>query len=516
MINGFQHNYLRIILAILVWCSTVTAHAQFSIGPGGWVTIQEGGTLMIDSDLHIKSISGASGYLVDQTVDGDVTITGDIDVDRYMTADMWHNVSSPVSDETSGCYSATDLIFWYNEALILNDWNFGWVWYQGATGGPLVVFRGYDVYFYTNPVTVVYQATGAETINTGGYTIGVINTTSTPSEIPSHKGWNLLGNPYPSPVDWLAPSGWDKSDINDAKYIWDGSNNIYTIFIGGGSPVGINGGTRFIPSNQGFWVQSIVESGTVSINNATRVGDITGTPDFYKLAPIDYPLVSLLSYDDIYHDEIVVRFIEGTTAGFDINWDAMKLFSINPDVPQLSIRSGKQVMALNTLPEIYDDLCVPLNFQCAQNGNYNIKLTPRTYIEPGIELYLRDDFENIMINMREDSIYRFYHHTSNAKERFKLYFNPSEDVINNITPETYFSVYSNGNTITIIKNTIKVISGDVIIYDMLGRIVYHGGLGNDKKSTIQLNLDNGVYIVSLVTGEYTHNAKVYISQGDSG
>ena len=51
-------------------------------------------------------------------------------------------------------------------------------------------------------------------------------------------------------------------------------------------------------------------------------------------------------------DEVVIRFIEGTTDGFDLNLDASKLFSFNEDVPQLSIKSGKQVLAINTLPQI--------------------------------------------------------------------------------------------------------------------------------------------------------------------
>ena len=122
------------------------SQAQFSIGPGGFVTLKEGGSLMIGTDLHIKSVAGSSGHFADQTVNGDVTITGDITVERYMAPDIWHNVASPVSNETSDCFTGTDLVFWYDETLIWNDWNFGWVWYIGATGGPLMVFRGYDVY----------------------------------------------------------------------------------------------------------------------------------------------------------------------------------------------------------------------------------------------------------------------------------------------------------------------------------------------------------------------------------
>ncbi|HPI85400.1 MAG TPA: hypothetical protein PLR01_03440, partial [Bacteroidales bacterium] len=154
---------LRIMPALVFSILSHLAAAQVSISPGTWITVKEGGSLYIGTDLHIKSTADSSGYFVDQTIDGDVTITGDITVDRYMAPDIWHNVASPVSNETSACFTGTDLVYWYDETQIWNDWNFGWVWYTGATGGPLTVFRGYDVFFPDNPVTVNYSATGKKT-----------------------------------------------------------------------------------------------------------------------------------------------------------------------------------------------------------------------------------------------------------------------------------------------------------------------------------------------------------------
>ncbi len=486
-----------------------TVSAQFSIGPGGYVTIKQGGTLMIDMDLHIRSDATGSGYLVDQTTTNDVEITGDVSVERYMTADVWHNVSSPVSNENTTVYT-TDLVFWYNEALILNDWNFGWVWYTGVTGGPLMIFRGYDVLYYTNPVTVNYQAIGSETVNTGPFNIGVIITNSTPGEIASHKGWNLLGNPYPSPVDWLA-GGWDKSDINDAKYIWDGANDIYTIYTGGSAPIGVNGGTRFIPSNQGFWVQA-VNVGTVSIDNTVRIGDITGTPDFYKTEPIDYPMVSLWAVGDNGSDEAVIRFLEGTTAGFDINYDASKLFSLNPEMPQISVRSGNKVLALNSYPEFHQNFEVPLGFRSSRPGLYEIRLGDRSTLDPSVPLFLADDLTGNLIRFGPDSSYSFLHDPSNPENRFRLIFNPSDDVIGGLGPGSWFTVYFSGDQFHIIKNTNRELSGTIVIYDISGRPAGSARLENATENRLGFSGPAGCYIVRLVTGQGTLNAKVIVSR----
>jgi hypothetical protein len=481
-------------------------NAQFTIEPGGFVTVKEGGSMMIGTNFHIKSVADSSGYFVDQTTGGDVTITGDITVERYLTPDVWHNVASPVSNESAACYTGTDLVFYYDETMILNDWNFGWVWWQT---GALSVFRGYDVLIYDNPVTVNYTATGTETLNTGAYNFGITNTLSDPTEIASHKGWNLAGNPYPSPVDWLAASGWNKTNINDAKYIWDGIADIYTIFVGGGSPIGINGGTRFIPSNQGFWVQAI-NNGNIGIANSVRVGDITGTPDFYKLKPVDYEMVSLVAKGNNRSDEIVIRFIDGTTGGFDLNYDASKLFSFIEDVPQLSIISGNLEFALQTLPEIYDDLELSLNFQCGKTGFYEINLNDRTNLNDYNKIYLEDRLENRLVNMTTERVYKFYHETAGKKDRFKVYFNPSEDILNRITPASYYSVFSEKNLITVVKNTVQNISAEAVIYNMLGEPVFGKTIANTDKTAFLVNLPNGYYIICILTNQYVSNFKILI------
>jgi len=495
---------ITIVLIIVLIAMVNTAFAQLTIDPGGLISIKQGSTLYVGTNFKINAINGSSGYFSDQTTNGDVTITGNVSVERYLTANVWHNVASPVSSANSGVYTGTQLVFYYDESMIYNDWNFGWVMYSGA----LSVFRGYDVYDSTAEL-VDYTGTGNE-LNTGAYSIGVSLTNSTPTEIASHKGWNLVANPYPSPVDWQASSGWTKTSINDAKYIWDGPNDQYTIWIGGGAPIGINGGTQYIPSNQGFWVQA-TSNGNFGIANAVRTGFITGTPDFYKSEEIfDYPLVSLVAEGDGHTDETIVRFIEGTTKAFDRNWDATKLFSMNPDVPQLYFENKGYEFALNTLPQIEDNLSVPLDFKCAKAGYYSINLSDRTNLDPQIGLYLKDMLEQKIIDLKQEESYGFYHNPDNDNARFKLFFNPSPDVINNITPDNYFTVYSSGKKIFIIKNTVQELNGEVIVYNLQGQIVATSPVSENKLMQLTINETTGYYIVRVQTSQSVINTKVLI------
>jgi len=477
-----------------------------TIAPGGYITVKEDNLLFIGMDLLIESVPGSSGYFVDYSTISGLLVTDDILVERYMTANSWHNIASPVSNETTAAFSSsTDLIFYYDNFLIGNDWNFGWVWY---TSGPLSVFKGYDVYFFDNPVTVTYSAIGAGTLNTGTYNTNVFVTTT--DTTPSHNSWNLVCNPYPSPVDWLIEPGWDKSNINDAKYIWDGVDSIYTIFIGGGSPIGLNGGTRYIPSNQGFWVQAELD-GTFDINNACRVATMDAfTPDFYKSYPDDYPLVSLIATGNDKSDEVVIRFIEGTTEGFDLNYDASKLFSPSELVPQISLKYKNQYFALNTLPQIYDGLEVQLNFQCGTAGDYKINLSGRTNLDEFTSVWLQDKLLQKITCLTTDTSCAFYHDPGNNKERFSIYFNPSEDIINSITPENWFSIYSDQHVITIIRNTINLVTGEIHVYNMQGQPVIIRSLNGENELKIQAVLPTGIYLVSIITDTYVKSEKVLI------
>lgn len=502
--------FFSIVGIFVLMLENLMVMSQVSISPGTWITVKQGGSMMIGTDLHIKSVADSSGYFVDQTSNGDVTITGDITVDRYLDPDVWHNVASPVSNENSSVFTGTDLVFWYDETQIWNDWNFGWIWYTGATGGPLMVFRGYDVFYPDNPVTIAYSATGTETLNTGPYSYNLTITDPAPNpiEIPSHLGWNFAGNPYPSPVDWLA-SGWDKSDINDAKYIWDGTNDIYTIYIGGGSPIGLNGGTRFIPSNQGFWIQA-VQTGSIGIANSVRVGNMTGTPDFYKAVTTDYPLVSLVSSGNNKKDEVIIRFLEGTTGGLDINSDAAKLFSYAEDVPQLSIIAGSQKMALNSLPGIVGNLVVTLDFTCGIAGYYQIDLSDRSNLNDSVIIYLKDELYGHAVDITSVKTYRFTHDPADPGNRFRLFFNPSGKLVENNFEVSNFSVYSNGNVITIIKNIEQNEHGEVWIYNMLGQIMLTESLNNNRTIKIKADIPSGWYLLYIVTNQYSYKEKIII------
>ncbi|PLX08299.1 MAG: hypothetical protein C0598_12335 [Marinilabiliales bacterium] len=101
--------------------------AQFIIKPGSSVSIANSGELYINTNLTLYSNSSGSGHLADRTSGGSLTVTSNIIVERYISSSGWHNVGSPISSSGTSLFNTTDLIFYYDENNVQNDWNFGWI-----------------------------------------------------------------------------------------------------------------------------------------------------------------------------------------------------------------------------------------------------------------------------------------------------------------------------------------------------------------------------------------------------
>lgn len=116
----------------------------------------------------------------------------------------------------------------------------------------------------TNITNPIEQGKGYHVYTLGGKTLDLtgpvyqgnisipVTYTDDPSQAISQDGWNLVGNPYPCPVDWLS-ANWVKTNLSDEFHIWDPQNQNYQSFVSG---VGTNGGTRYIPAGMSFFVKA--------------------------------------------------------------------------------------------------------------------------------------------------------------------------------------------------------------------------------------------------------------------
>ena len=488
--------YFFIVTFVVAYTSV---SGQFVIKPGSSVSITGNSDLYVDTWMTLYSNSTGSGHLADQTSGGSLTVNQSVTVQRYIGSAGWHNVSVPVSAATTTLFPNTDLIFYYNETKIQNDWNFGWIWYPN---GNLSVFKGYDIYYESGGQNISYSASSSSQLNTAYYSIGITNTDVANGETENHKGWNLVGNPYPSPVDWLSTSGWNKSDINDAKYIWNPSADNYTIFLGGSAPVGINGGTQYIPSNQGFWIQAL-NNGNFAISNACRRGIMQSTPDYYKSVNTEQCNIFLKIEANDLSDETLIRFLPDATNGFDRNMDACKLFSPSEKCPQICSSTPASSLAINSLEKIEDDLKIPLEIR-PNSKLFSIYLDDESSLNGINKLGLYDINNKSFYELKKSA--KLYFSNIADYHNFILIINPLSEKFN-IRPLSNISINCDGKAIYIVKSIDE--SAILKLFNIQGQKVFDEEI-TEKSSQISPVLKSGIYIAKISRTHETITKKLYI------
>ena len=224
----------------------------------------------------------------------------------------------------------------------------------------------------------------------------------------SEDGWNLIGNPYPSSIDWDSPE-WVKVNLDDAVYIYKGSTNAYQTYING---VGTNGGSSIIPSSQAFWVKATDTPTLIGNENVKTATDVSFIERKKRLDILRLRISNQQSNDDI-----VIRYDKEATSKFDAKWDAFKLkgYPSNPSITAIQDSTTYSILSLNS-----DSMSqvVYLQVEVPQTGAYTI-YADEVPLNASC-LTLEDLFTNRIENLRDSASYTFHFSDTTTVPRFKL------------------------------------------------------------------------------------------------
>jgi hypothetical protein len=221
----------------------------------------------------------------------------------------------------------------------------------------------------------------------------------------------LIPNPYPSAIDWDSPVS-NKYDLNDATWIWNPETGNYAAY---GSGAGINGGSRYIPQGQSFFVKATGNFSYFSMENAARVHS---SQAFYKAPAITSNQLRIKAICNNFSDEALVRFTPEGLSGQDM-LDVAKLNG-NSDAPQLSTMVEGEKISINTLPELSGSVTIPVHFETTLSGQITFNFSQLESFPALIPLYLVDETSSETINLRNQATYAFNYSPGDNPERFKL------------------------------------------------------------------------------------------------
>lgn len=236
---------------------------------------------------------------------------------------------------------------------------------------------------------------------------------------PANDGWNLIGNPYGTSIDWDAPDGLSRSNLDASLYVWNHSagsgNGAYQSWNG---VAGTLSNGKLAPL-QGFWVKANAENPSISFSALAR----SNGGVFRKQKTV--PQLTFTLADSSGSSQTLVMFHEQALLGKD-DYDAYKLGSLNGESLALySLLEDSSALEINALPlEFEETLEIPVAYSGSSelqfSLNWDYKLLPEDW-----EFILIDHIAETSIDLRKDSIYIFTQDTSKAKRLVEEVLPPS-------------------------------------------------------------------------------------------
>ncbi len=454
-----------------------------------------GNTLIVVGNLAIKGDATGKASWLDQGT-GPLFVLGSKTVESYYTDNRWHFISSPVSNAVSN-------VFFDIYLRDFDESTNSYGPYVVPTTLPLNVGKGWEIWSTLGNPTVSYL--GGE-INYGDYPIAVQATDQPPFNgvvDGGQEGYNLVGNPYPSAIDLGTENdpvaGYTWTQLDMTVYAWNGT--AWSSFNMAGDGAGVNGGTRYVPSMQAFFVHANDFSPQLVIPNSARLHSAQAN---YKSGANPGQQIKLQVVGNGYSDEIMVREIENSTYAVDSKYDGHKLAGIT-EVPELSSISNGEKLSINSIPDFKDDLIVPVHLSVGNNGLYSISTSELKLADEGLIIYLEDRKNDVFVRMEGNTLYDFSANVNDDNHRFNLLFKSSGDDNQPVISDV--NIFSHGNTVYV-KNPNGSVC-DVFVYDIMGRKV--SSLTGNADESIELNVaGTGNYVVKVMNGNRVSTQKVFI------
>jgi|GEM_PF-3173397 len=350
--------------------------------------------------------------------------------------------------------------------------------------GQLEAGKGYSMRVMSDQTFDFISGTGENALfaaDDKSLTVGVYNTNANSV----HHSWNLVGVPYSSAFNL------DNLNQGSFYYVYNATRNTYTVEERGTS-YGID------PFGAFFVQTSSTNMGFAVSGRALRAPKVNNE--------LLYDEIALRLKNNSYSDIAKIRLWSNATTGYEIDKDAVKMFSQNTSVPQLWSKSQVYNLSVNSLPSTTKE--VWLNNYIGTTGNYSIEVANPEKLGQFSKVTLVDNVAGTQTDLLSTNSYTFYSATGTSTNRFKIVL--QSDISTKTT-----EISANGIKVSTLKNyvTIHGIVGEALvrIYDAAGKATQNFYKVKDAE-TLTLQPLTGFYFVEIISDTQHHNEKVFIKK----
>ncbi|HEY9002331.1 MAG TPA: T9SS type A sorting domain-containing protein [Mucilaginibacter sp.] len=240
---------------------------------------------------------------------------------------------------------------------------------------------------------------------------------STPAEA---KGFQLIGNPYASAIDWdtfqttTSTQGMYGVNVSNTIYELDAVTKSYGSYVAGSNGVGSAAFvSNVISSGQAFFIVATTTGGQFIINESAKTTKLnTGNKLLESTKPItminnQFIRLQLVGKDSTVGDQTMIRFNNMATGKYTRGLDA----AFMPGLGEASLSSKSTDMvdlSINNIPFPKQNAeAVKLNFSAANSGKYTLTLRDLVQVPQLYDIWLKDAYKADSVNLRLNKTYSF-------------------------------------------------------------------------------------------------------------
>lgn len=364
---------------------------------------------------------------------------------------------------------------------------------------PFDVAKGYLIRSGENhPLTpTIWEGKFTGTPNTGDITVPL-------DYFSDAKSYNTIGNPYPSPISIQKFFEANAEAINGTIWLWRKTNNPAKSSYETITKLGYQSNSAYDPDNntiqdpyslheegvlntaQGFMVKASAASQNIVFNNAMRL-PLCSTVFFRTPAPKDNGQDEIsrlwlnVTAQNIF-SQVLIGYTAETSEGYDSGYDGEAI--MDGKTTLYSIADNKK-LSIQARSQFNDNDIVTLGFKTETAGTFTFALdhVDGLFMQ-GQHIYLVDKNSNTVNDITGQG-YTFTSEAGTFEDRFTVVFTESSLGIE--TPQqtqTTAIVYSNNHSVHV-QSTEEISS--VVIYDLLGRIIFTTDVNNTSFSSDYIN-----------------------------
>lgn len=318
----------------------------------------------------------------------------------------------------------------------------------------------------------------------------VLNVTNTNRTSETNNGLNLVGNPFPSAIDWNSIS---LSNVDNGYATYDPVGHKYVAWNGS-----LGDATRYISSGQAFFVMCTSSgTGTLTIEEADKYDGKGGNFFLEKLS--NHMRINLM-YDSTYNSDAFIHFRDDASDVKDV-YDIQQFYVNGTNIASLD-KNGKPYK-INSLKTLDSLTVVPLSI--AGTPEASLKLSfydiPSFY---GYKLELVDTYLKKTVEITEGMIYnlditsdsftvkdgRFYINIAKIPGLKNRSFESNK--IANIYPNPIQDKMA-------IRLDKKITQANYEIFNSIGQLITKGNIKSPESTINTSSYSNGTYYLIVKT-----------------